>query len=84
MKDEKLHLSNFFKLFFYILNIAATPLRLGSTEELPSNIRIKRIAQFLKKELQIFRELCAIPSYFHNFNLKNFPYKQHAILHFVT
>jgi hypothetical protein len=48
----------FFNCFFYILNIAATPLRLGNTEQLPLNIPIKRIAQFLKKELQIFRVVC--------------------------
>jgi hypothetical protein len=73
-----------FKTVFYILNIAATPLRLWSTEHLTSNFRIKRITQFLKAELQILKKLCAIPSHFHSFNLKNFLYKQHTILYLVT
>lgn len=54
---------------FYVLNIAATPLRLRSTEQLLSNIRIKRITQFLKRELQTLKKLSAVPSHFHNFNL---------------
>jgi hypothetical protein len=74
----------FFKLFLYILNFAATPLRLWSTEQLPSNIRFKRITQFLKGELQILKSCVQYLRISTTLILINFLYKQHTIVYPVT